>query len=616
VAKPLIGLSSPSVLYAGGAHQLGFEITLEEELRVDYVEAKLVGRQGWEVGSGKSRVSHRVTYPTLVSRFMNQGFLTKGANRFTMQFQLPRDMPPSHEISPAYAQLDLHLRIAIPWWFDHKFRWTIPVHVPPPQIQRTPLATRSTPASSDKPRIEVSLPSTRLIVGEFVEGAVAVFHLDDKKPRDIDFQLVPHFVLLGRGTRERTGAAYGWTVTLPAGSAGQAVPFQIAIPKTAVPSFQSASHFLRWSLTARSGSFFGSKVAIVVPLEIYDQSASATTARLTGAPRLADERIGAVFARFAGSHGWQGHRLNRDDPDDARIAIERESSASTLRMTYAYRDDGTFLVSRMSTPSLGLGLSVTPSSSLRHMFWKDIEVDIAAWDRDHHVTARYPDQTLPVLKAIVPTMVQRTALGTLVQWTDDAMVFERAVPSVEEADLAAAGTALEAMAATLAAARFHLTPPPSVSIDVPAWQALAQSLGAELGIGDLSIDGKLGHVPVTLGLRFDREDTHRPVAITAGAGNPELASAAARGISVMLARPASDALGSTNLSEAVVEQLTRWPTEIVDLKIAEGVATAELPIPDAAPNQLPEVSAAKVKELAQGLVAVLAAIDPGAGPYR
>ena len=228
MAKPAIALSAPPVLYAGGDHQVEIEITPEEALKVDYVEARVIGRQGWEVGSGKSRVSHRVVYPTLLTRFMGQGVLPAGRQQFSMRFQLPHDLPPSHSIDPAWAQLELHVRVAIPWWFDHKYKWIIPVHVPPPPVvQRTPIVTRSTGAHApaDKPRIELSLPSTRLIIGERLQGSVAVFHLDDKKPREVDLQLVPNVTLLGRGVRERAGGAYAWQVTIPAGSAGQAVPF-------------------------------------------------------------------------------------------------------------------------------------------------------------------------------------------------------------------------------------------------------------------------------------------------------------------------------------------------------------------------------------------------------
>ena len=117
-------------------------------------------------------------------------------------------------------------------------------------------------------------------------------------------------------------------------------------------------------------------------------------------------------------------------------------------------------------------------------------------------------------------------------------------------------------------------------------------------------------MPVALGLVFDADNDHRPVALYAAAGEPEQASAAARAIKLVLANPAADALGSTQLGEAVVEQLTRWPREVVDLHVEDGAASARLQL-DAG-----SVEAARAKQLVQGLVAVLAALDPGAGPYR
>ncbi len=618
MAKPVIMLSGPPILFAGGKHEIGIEITAEEALKLDYVEAELLARQGWAVGAGKSRVTHRIIYPRLVSRLMGQGVMAAGPNRFTMAFRLPSDLPPTHQTEPAWATLELRVRLAVPWWFDHRYHFYLQMRVPPPPVvTRTPIVMRSTAASEpvDKPRIEVSLSSTRLVIGETVQGSVAVFHLDDKKPREVDLQLIPNLKLIGRGFRERTGGAHSWRVTIPAGAAGQAIPFQIAMPRTAVPSFASATHIMSWVMKARSGSFFGGKVSLAIPLELVDETASATAERLTQTPRLADERIAATFARFAGTRDWQGQRLGDQDDDDARLAIERDCGSSSLRLTYAYRDDGTFLVSRIATPSLGLGLSVTPSSALRHVFWKDIEVEIATWDRDHYVTARSADQTIPALKAVVPTLTRLTALGTLIRWTDDAMVYERAVSNVEEEDLASCESALEAIAAVIDVARLAVTPPPEIAIELAAWRELAHSLGGELGIGDLSIEGKLGHVPVTVGLVFDSDD-HHPVALVAAAGDPEHASAAARAIKLELARPATDALASTQLNEVVVDQLTRWPTDVTELRVEDGVATARWRIPAVAPGQLPEVNAARAKDLVHGLAAVLTALDPGAGPYR
>jgi hypothetical protein len=611
VAKPAIALSAPTMLYAGQQHHVEIELTPQEAIRVDYVEARVIGKQGWETGSGKSRVSHAVVYPRLETRFMDRGVLPAGPTRFAMEFALPRDTAPSHQIDPAHAQLELHVRIAIPWWFDIKYRYFLPVHLPPPpQVIRTPVALRSTheQAAIDKPRIEVALASTRLIVGEVLRGSVAVFHLADDEPREVDLELVPELSLFGRGKRERSGAPYAMTMILPAGSAGQAVPFSMALPPQMTPSFASHSHALGWTFRARSGSFFGGKVGIGIALDVVDASAAATTAQLAEAPRLADERIAAVFALFAGRRGWQGRRLDADDDDTSRVAIERETDHGTLRLDHAYRPDGTFLIARVATRSLGLGLSVTPASSIRHVFWKDIEVDITDWDRAHHVTARSAEQTIPALRAVVPMLAKLGSLGTMTRWTDEAIVFERAASDVEERDLAACEEALEAVAASITAGRLAVSPPPGLPVELAPWLELARKLDGELVAGDLSISGKLGHVPVEVGLVFDED--HQPVAFSIAVGNPEDASAAARAVELSLARPATDVLGA-NVAEGLVDQLTRWSPHVVELRVANGVAMAQLRLPTGAP-----ADAAGVRALIEGLVAVLATLDPGAGPYR
>jgi len=611
VAKPAIAVSAPTVVFAGQETHVEIELTPEQALQVDYVEARVLGKQGWEVGSGKSRVAHELIYPQLETRLMDRGVMPAGPTRFAMKFAIPRDLPPSHQLDPAYARLELHVRVAIPWWFDIKYRYFLTVRVPPPaQVLRTPLTIRSThvTAPADKPRIEVALSSTRLIAGEVLQGSVAVFHMDDDKPRDVDLELVPHFSLLGRGIRNREGTPFTMTVTLPPGSAGQAVPFSMVLPKQLTPSFASHSHVLSWMLEARSGSFFGTKVSVAIALDIVDESAAATAARLTEPPRLADERIGAVFAQFAGRRGWQGRRLDADDDPTARVAIERVVNDSTLRLDYAYRPDGTFLVSRVLSQSLGLGLSVTPSSSIRHVFWKDIEVDIAEWDREHLVTARSAEQTIPALRAAVPMLSKLRALGTMTRWTDDSIVFERAVSTFDERDLVANEQALDAVASVLAVARAAVATPPGLQADRGQWLELARWLDGELVTGDLSISGKLGHVPVELGLLFDQE--HRPIAFSVAAGNPDDASAAARAAQLTLARPATDVLGA-NVAERLVDQLTRWSPDIIELRVADGVAMAQLRLAEGAP-----VDATRVRELVEGLLSVLATLDPGAGPYR
>jgi hypothetical protein len=93
-------------------------------------------------------------------------------------------------------------------------------------------------------------------------------------------------------------------------------------------------------------------------------------------------------------------------------------------------------------------------------------------------------------------------------------------------------------------------------------------------------------------------------------GNPEDASAAARAVELSLARPATDVLGA-NVAEGLVDQLTRWSPDVVELRVANGVAMAKWRMPTGAP-----AAAASVRQLVEGLAAVLATLDPGAGPYR
>jgi hypothetical protein len=615
VARPKLALFAPQTLFAGAEHVIEFELTPDQAMTVDYIEARLLGKQGWQVGSGKSKVANDVVYPTLNVRLMERGVLPPAATRFAVRFTLPRDVAPTHDIDPAYAHFDFQVRVGIPWWFDVKYRYVLPVRVPPPPtVERTPFAIRSTPASapSDKPRIEISLASTRLIAGELVAGACAVFHLDDDKPRTVALTLSPNLALFGNRPRRRTGGGYTFEITLPAGSGGTSVPFSFHLPAQLTPTFTTTTHALTWSLLVRSGSFFGGKVEAAIPLDIVDQSAAATTPRLTEAPRLADERVSALFSRFATQRGWESTRL---DEDDDRAAIERVAGDSTLRMSYAYRPEGTFLVARVVTRSLGLGLSVTPSSALRHVFWRDIEVDIAAWDRAHHVTARFTEQTVPPLRTIVPTLLLLQGLGTLVRWTDDEIVFERPSGDLEQKDLVATASGLEVIATALDVARAAIAPPPNVTVDLAKWHELARSLDGTLVVGDLSIDGSVragpARIPVELGLELDED--HRPIALYAIAGNPDDAKVEARAIKLSLPRPAGDVLGA-NIAEALVEPLTRWPADFIDLEVVDGTASARWRFLTG--HEPLAIEAARASDLVNGLVTVLAALDPGSGPYR
>jgi hypothetical protein len=332
---------------------------------------------------------------------------------------------------------------------------------------------------------------------------------------------------------------------------------------------------------------------------------------LTAAPRLGDEQVAALFAAFAARTGWRVGEPGGDDDEGGKLAIETAIETAELRISYAYLGEaGTFLVGRIANPSLGLGLAVTPSSSLRHVFFKDVEVDITAWDRAHHVVARSASQAIPVLQAIVPALMRAQRLGTLARWSDDELVFEVPSSMIDESVLAGMAADLTAVALAVIAAERTVAPPPTVTVDLGAWQRLATWLRGRLTAGDLSIDGTLDAAPVSVGLTWDED--HHPTRVVVTVGDPDIASADLRAITISLPRPARDVLGNVG-AEKIVDMVTRWSTEIADLRVIDGVASAAFAVPE---GDAPVIDAARVRELVEALRAVLVALDPGTGPYR
>lgn len=606
MARPEVSIYAPDPIVVGREVSIDIHVTAARETKIEHITARLEGEQGWAVGSGKSRISARVTFPSLAQQLMGPGVLPAATTtRLVARFTLPPSTPPTHEVSPAWSRMKLFVHVSIPWAIDGRYKYELAVRIPAPDVERTPVLVRNT-EEPDKPRIELGLASSRLIAGEELVGTCAVFHLDDDKPREVSLSLVPSLSLYGRGrARERRGGTIVSTLTMPAGSAGTGLPFRLALPATITPTFAAASHALRWFLVAHTGRFLGASVEIAVPIEIVDRSATARTPRLEAAPRVGDERIASVFAKFATTQGWHGGEPGADD-----FAIEKDVGDIVARIAYAYRGEaGTVVVASVHSPSLGLGLDVSPSSSLRHMFWKDVEVDIAAWDRAHLVKARYPAQAIPFLFGVVPTLMRGASLGPMVRWSDTEVVFERQIAAVEESEIALVAAYLELIAVTIANNLHAISAPPSVTVDLDAWRGLAASLGGTLALGDLGITGKLSGAAVDLGLEFADA---RPVRVHIAVGDPEAASEEIKKIVIRLPRPARDVLG-VNAAERLVSLISTWPEDIVNLEVENGVVTAALLLPG---GEAPAVDAGRVREVVGQLRAVLGALLPDAAPYR
>ncbi|HET9482835.1 MAG TPA: hypothetical protein VFO79_02665, partial [Xanthomonadales bacterium] len=250
-STPDVEVYAPTTWFVGQNAVIEVDVICKEATKVDFIDVRGTGQQGWEVGAGESRTTQRASYPQLAARVMTGGVLPAGKTRYGARFLLPPGTAPSHQLAPAWAHFEIFVHVAIPWWIDGKYRFHVPVRVPPPpRVERTPIAMRSTAADAPagKPRLELSLASTRLIAGETLVGSCAVFHVDDRKERELDITLVPVIRLHGARVRERRATTYNIGITLPPGSAGTNIPFQFRLPERMTPSFKSITHEVKWYL--------------------------------------------------------------------------------------------------------------------------------------------------------------------------------------------------------------------------------------------------------------------------------------------------------------------------------------------------------------------------------
>ena len=501
---PSVEITAVGPVVAGSRLTVDVAITVGDDgFDVEQVKLTIRGEQGWEIRGGRARVAFELTHPDFEVVLSGPRTL-HGVTTFRHSVELPADMAPNHELEPARARLVARLQMVTQRWFDKSFEVALPVALPQrATVTATPVRVRSDATTADQPAIEVSLASTRFVPGGTIVGSCAVFHVDDTRARHVDVSLVPLLTLLGRSPRERRSKRIHYDVVVPAGAAGTSVPFELPIPADATPGFQTGSHELAWSVMVSLDSWLGlGSAQVEIPVELL---AAAGVRPTLVPPRVADRRI---VEMLAGVVGW---RVVNE------LSIVRDLGDNRLAIVYDYRGEGgTFVVSRIEFVPLGLELSVVPSSLLRSLFVRDVEVDISPWDRRHHVVVRSPAQAIPPLRAVVPTLLAITGLGELVRWTDDEIVFERAAIDVDEAEIAEAATSLERLVVALDAAHRLIAPP--FFVDLEAWRELARWLAGTLVVGDLSIHGELDGEPVHLRVEFDRDA--KPTGIRIEVGDP------------------------------------------------------------------------------------------------
>lgn len=612
MSKPAVQVFLPKLVQIGVPFRMECLVSAEEEAKVEFIDVRLRSTQGWRVGSGKSAVSEKRTFPELHARLMGEGMLAASSvQRFGVELVLPPGAAPTHKEGPAYGETFVRVHISLPWRIDVRHDVSVLVSVAPPEnLTRLPGVAGTRGGEAGTPRIELALASVRVVAGEVLHGTVAVFHMDDREPRDIALWLAPQFNLISSWReRLRDGDGYRVSIRLPAGSAGQAVSFAMQVPLTALPSFRAVTHAVTWQLEARTGSFFGGTAATALALEVLDPTVADVIAPAPAPPQIADAASSEQFREAV------AQRPTAQIAADG-LALTAEVEDVHLTVAYVYRQDGDAFVATLAYPALGLGLRVAASGALRHLFVTDLEVEIAAWDRAHYADARFAEQAVPFMKAVIPAWpvwpqtTKDARPGALVRWNDTELVYELPIARVVAGEIVAAFDRFERLAKQLIHARGQLTPPPGLVIDEPQWAALAAELDGTFSIGDLALAGSLGALPCEV--VWSRSDDGADV-FTAAVGQSELATPELAAIEFEVAVPARFSV-APNVPDAIALQLGQWPLDVQKLQVAGGVARARLVV--RREGTAVTVEARRIRELLEGLRAVIATLNQTTGPYR
>lgn len=574
---PEVRIHVPAPLVPGVRGRVDLEVRCRRATRIEFIDVEVIAK----TVCGGSSIQHNSTERLHGARMLDATVLPEGPSRHTLELDLPATTSPTYEVLNARSTLELHVRIGRARWRpDNRAMSLLVVHpMPLARVTRVPAVYRT-----DDPKVQIglSLASTRILVGEPVLGALALYHVDDSAPRQIWIELAPMLKLLPRGAELPLSVpSLVGSIWMPRGGAGASIPFQLPPPALMPASFRAGKQELWWRLRISSAVSMMYTVEIAVPIEVVHPGPGASVERLGPPPRLPDERAAAVLARFGTQHGWTPSY----DPRTGSLSVVR----GELRMTSEPRGaEGTYLVARIESPSLGLGLEVVPSSTVRDVFVRDLVLGVGDWDKAHRVLARSADQAVAPLGPVARVMAACARPGNLVRWTDRELELEWKIESLEVGMLVEVAQELEQIAAAVTEARAAVGPPAGVTVDAEAWRALAKRWRGALSLGDVSIDGKLDDgQPVRVGLEFD--DDGAPHAMRVSIGEAEAAEVPP----VELA----------DLVAALPDDVDR-----AGVRVGKDGATASW--------RAPVVDAVRVRELASQLRGLVAALSPNSGPYR
>lgn len=487
--RPDIDLRLPPVAHPGDEIAIEVVATSHSDTPIDFFDVTFEGDELVTLNPDGVLRSHAQTIVRDAKRLRDEGILAEGEHRFEARFTVPADAPASYLGALATIRYQVRVHVSIPWWPDLRETYELLVEPhPTPRPQPAP-ATDTSDGANGQPFIELSVADTCFAPNDEVSGAFATGNVGRDAGDGVEISLVAvEQVQSGQLVFRSEQMRHNLPNVFRAPRGGREVPFRFRVPKEAVPSFESATCRLSWTLTAtfRSSTFHVAQASIPVVIGRH-AGGRAGAGRMPG--------VGASRWRAAWAAAGEPHGLALDEE---RLGLAGARGEVRVRVDVREDEDEGALSATFSYPPLMLGLRAAPQllvmlpTALEQMF----------------PGLRIEHRELEQARAFLGPVRDALAGVKLVSADDRTLVARGQVAGYDRQSVEPFVRHATEIAEAIRAAIEAVPPPASMRDALPAWRAFATATGARLVVGGMalrgaSVDGALFDVTTQLGADGD-----------------------------------------------------------------------------------------------------------------
>ncbi len=473
---------APSPARPGDTLQVSAVLKSSSETPVSAVTLSLRCEERVVIPEGRGGASFKTDHLSLVARH-DATVLTPGEHRYDATFALPAAAPPSYESDRSRIAYLLEARVEIPWWADRVGRYAI--EVSPGPVAGVGARPGLFATSREGPQgkglyAECSLDSTLLEPGGVVRGSLSFSNV-----RASSVERVTAALVLSE-SQHASGYHHDWVqgryeFVLHEGEAfeGEAIPFGLSLPRSLPITLRSSLVDVRWSLEIGVEGGWSASTLLAIPVMMLPVGSLPPVEQRPQPPSVGRARRRQLWGPAAARAGLAY------DPDADVIRGEEGAVRLSIAVEQRVRD-GLFTTATLRWPSLGMGLSVSPSRWNDRFTEREIDVGDRAFDDRYRVRGRFAAQVRALLDAGV-----RACLPPLGELRIDDAGATVSVSGALSEPAAVEGFARGAaqLARELARSIESLPCPPPTAAFSEAWRSFAARSQARWSPGDCSVIG-------------------------------------------------------------------------------------------------------------------------------